>query len=89
MTGGYQQIEDTQGYVAVSDNLALSSSAHVIVASEPGQWFSVAGWLSDDQLVLQSHSAGPGGWPAVWIVRADGSGLVKLAEGVFLAGFGG
>jgi hypothetical protein len=61
----------------------------VIVTSEPGEWFSVAGWLSDDLLVLQSHHAGPSGWPAVWTVRADGSGLAKLAEGTFLAGFGG
>jgi hypothetical protein len=59
----------------------------VIVKSEPGEWFSVAGWLSDDLLVLQSHAAGPAGWPAVWTVRADGSGLVKLAEGTFLADF--
>jgi hypothetical protein len=89
MTGGYQQIEGTQGYVVVSDNLDLSRSAHVIATSDPGEWFSISGWLSDDLLVLQSHGAGPGGWPAVWTVRADGSGLVKLAEGVFLAGLGG
>lgn len=55
------------------------------------RWFLVAGWLSDDRLVLQSHSADPSGrrWPAVWTVRADGSGLIKLADGTFLAGFGG
>jgi hypothetical protein len=91
MTGGTERIEETQGHVAVSDNLSLSRSSHVIVTSEPGEWFSVAGWLSDDRLVLQSHSADPSGrrWPAVWTVRADGSGLVKLADGTFLAGFSG
>jgi tricorn protease-like protein len=87
MRGGYQQIEGTQGYVAVSDNLGLCPSSHVIVTREAGEWFSVAGWLSDDRLVLQSHPVGPDGWPAVWTVHADGSGLVKLAEGTFLAGF--
>jgi hypothetical protein len=91
MTGGTGQIEETQGHVAISDNLSLSRSSHVIVTSEPGEWFSVAGWLSDDRLVLQSHSADPSGrhWPAVWTVRADGSGLVKLADGTFLAKFDG
>jgi hypothetical protein len=89
MTGGYGQIEETRGHIAVSDNLSLSRSSHVIVTSEPGEWFSVVGWLSDDRLVLQSHAAGPDGWPAVWTVRADGSGLVKLADGTFLAGFSG
>jgi hypothetical protein len=39
----------------------------------------------DDRLVLQSHYAGPDGWPAVWTIRADGSGLVKLTDGTFLA----
>lgn len=91
MTGGVERIEETRGYVVLSDNLSLSGSSHVIVTSEPGEWFSVAGWLSDDRLVLQSHSADPSGrrWPAVWTVRADGSGLVKLADGTFLASFSG
>jgi tricorn protease-like protein len=89
MTGGYERIEETRGHVAVSDNLSLSRSTHVIVTSEPGEWFSVTGWLADDRLVLQSHHAGPNSWPAVWTVRADGSGLIKLAEGTFLAAFGG
>jgi tricorn protease-like protein len=86
MTGGHGQIEGTRGYIAVSDNLSLSGTSQVIVASQPGEWFTVLGWLSDDRLVLHSYSAGPSGWPAVWTVRADGSGLVKLAEGTFLSG---
>lgn len=91
MTGGHGQIEETRGYVAISDNLSLSRSSQVIVTSEPGEWFTVVGWLSDDRLVLQSYSADPTGrhWPAVWTVRADGSGLVKLADGTFLAKFDG
>jgi len=89
LTGGYERIEETWGYVAVSDNLGLRSRSHVIATSEPGEWFSVVDWLPDDRLVLQSHNAGPDGWPAVWIARVDGSGLVKLAEGTFLAKFDG
>jgi hypothetical protein len=89
MTGGTERIEETRGYVVVSDNLSLSRSSHVIVTSEQGAWFSVVGWLSDNRLVLQSHAAGPDGWPAVWTVRADGSGLIKLADGTLLAKFDG
>jgi len=85
MTGGIGLIEETQGYVAVSDSLSLGGGSHVVVTSEAGKWFSVAAWLPGDRLVLQSHYAGPDGWPAVWTVRTDGSGLVKLADGIFLA----
>jgi hypothetical protein len=87
MTGGISLIEETQGYVAVSDH--LGGGSHVIAASEPGEWFSVAAWLPGDRLVLQSQYAGPDGWPAVWTVRTDGSGLVKLADGILLAKFDG
>jgi hypothetical protein len=87
MSGGSGMPEETRGYVAVSDSLNLSGVSRLIVSSEPGQWFSVAAWPSPDRLVLQSHHAGPDGLPAVWTVRADGSGLVKLAEGTFLAAF--
>jgi len=82
MTGGFGLIEETQGYVAVSEG--LSGGSHVIVTSEPGEWFSVAEWLWGDTLVLQSHRAGPYGWPAVWTVQTDGSGLVELADGTLL-----
>jgi uncharacterized protein YraI/WD40 repeat protein len=82
MTGGYGMIEETQGYIVVSDN--LSGDSHIIATSEPGEWFSVAEWLWSDTLVLQSHYAGPDGWPAVWTVQADGNGLVKLVDGTYL-----
>jgi len=87
MTGGLGMTEQTRGYVAVSDS--LSSGSQIVVMSELGQWFSVAAWLSGDWLVLQSHYAGPDGWPGVWTVRTDGSGFGKLADGVFLAKFDG
>jgi hypothetical protein len=80
-------IEETRGYVAVSSG--LSGGSHVIATSEPGEWFSVVAWLYGDGLVLQSHDADPDGWPAVWAVHTDGSGLVKLADGTFLAKFDG
>jgi len=89
MVGGIGLIEETQGYVVVSDSLSLGDGSSVVVTSEAGKWFSVAAWLPGDRLVLQSHDAGPDGWPAVWTVRTDGSGLVKLADGTLLAKFDG
>jgi hypothetical protein len=87
MVGGVQMAEGTRGYVAVSDG--LSGGSHIVATSATGDWFSIAAWLPGDMLVLQSHPAGPSGWPAVWVARADGSELIKLGEGTFLAKFDG
>jgi hypothetical protein len=87
MTGGYGMSEETQGYILVS--VSLNGDSRVVATSETGEWFSVAEWLSGDTLVLQSHNAGPYGWPGVWTVRADGTGLTKLLDGTFLAKFDG
>jgi hypothetical protein len=87
MTGGVELLEETRGYVAVSEG--LGGDSHIVATSEPGEWFSVVAWLYGDTLVLQSHHADPDGWPAVWLVGADGSGLVKLVDGFFLAKFDG
>jgi uncharacterized protein YraI len=85
MTGGYGLVGETQGYIAVSDG--LSGGSDIIATSEPGEWFSVAEWLWGDTLVLQSHNAGPYGWPAVWTVKADGNDLIKVADGTYLAAY--
>ncbi len=85
MTGGYGLVEETQGYIAVSDG--LSGRSHIIATSEPGEWFSVAEWLWGDTLVLQSYNAGPYGWPAVWMVKADGNDLIKMTDGTYLAAY--
>jgi len=87
MVGGIETVELTRGYVAVSDG--LSGSSHIVATSGTGEWFSIAAWLPGDTLVLQSHPAGPSGWPAVWAARADGSELIELGEGTFLAKFDG
>jgi len=83
MTGGIGMTEETRGYVAVSDG--LSGGSHIVTTSEPGEYFKVVTWLADDRLLLQSFSAGPDGRPAVWTVRTDGLGLIKLTNGVLLA----
>jgi hypothetical protein len=49
MTGGLGLIEKTRGYVAVSDG--LGGGSHIVAASEPGEWFSVAAWLPGDRWI--------------------------------------
>ena len=85
MRGGIGLLEETQGLVVVSDG--PGGSSRVVATSDPGEWFSVAAWLYPDTLILQSYHAGPDGWPAVWAVGADGSGLTRLADGTLLASF--
>jgi hypothetical protein len=87
MTGGIGMVEETRGYAAISDG--PSGGSRIIATSQAGEWFSIVAWLPGDTLVLQSHSAGPSGWPAVWAARTDGSELVKLTDGTFLAKFDG
>ncbi len=77
-----------QGWVFVSDG--LGGSAKQIAQSAAKDWYSVVGWPDANTIVLQSNSfAAPAGTAAVWVVRPDGSGLTKLADGAFLAVLGG
>jgi hypothetical protein len=71
-----------QGWVAVSD--ALSGPSKMIAASQPGDYFTVLAWLDAENLLVQSHGTAPG----VYQLKADGQGLTRLAEGVFLAVLG-
>jgi hypothetical protein len=87
MVGGIETVELTRGYVAVSDG--LNGTSRIVATSAMGEWFSIAAWLPGAVLVLQSHPAGPSGLPAVWTARADGSELIELGEGTFLAQFDG
>jgi hypothetical protein len=67
-----------QGWVAVSDG--LSGGSRLVAVSPPGDYFQVKQWLDDETLLLQSWGASPG----VWVVKADGSGLRRLADGTLL-----
>jgi tricorn protease-like protein len=44
-----------QGWLAVSDGLGSSSS--LIITSEPGQYFTVLGWLNDSTLLVQTNTS--------------------------------
>jgi len=69
-----------QGWVAVSDS--LSGTSRLIATAPAGDYFSVKGWLDSATLVLQSWRP----TPAVWLAKADGSDLRRLADGIFLGG---
>jgi outer membrane protein assembly factor BamB len=71
--------DSEQGWVAVSDG--LSGPSNLIVASPPGDYWTVLTWLDAENLLLQAHGAMPG----VYQVKADGQDLIRLADGTFLA----
>ena len=73
-----------QGWVAVSDS--LSGDSKLIVTGKPGEYFTVAGWLNADTLLLQSNSltCNPPCTNSLWTIKIDGSGLTHIADGTFL-----
>ncbi len=81
---GDQQAE--QGWVAVSNS--LSGDSKVILTSQPGSYYTVAGWLDDQTLLVQATyplECSPLCRSELWTVGADGSGAQKVADGSFLA----
>ncbi len=71
--------DDEQGWVLVSSGL---TGAGKLVATSPAKdYYELLAWVNADTLLLQTHNP----QPAVWTVRADGSGLQKLADGQFLS----
>jgi len=67
-----------QGWVAVSEG--TRGTPRLIATSPAKDYFWVAAWLDSDTIVLQSGMSPQG----VWTVRADGSHLKRLADGIFL-----
>src|SRR6185436_18158925 len=75
--------ENEQGWVAVSEG--LSGGSHLIATGAPAGYFTVAGWLDADTVVLQFWGiTSPNVVASVWLARADGSDLKRLADGTFL-----
>ena len=70
--------------MAVSDG--LSGASKLIATSQPGEYFTVMGWVNADTLLLQSNAlqCNPACTNAVWTVKIDGSGLTKITDGTFL-----
>ena len=73
-----------QGWVAVSDS--LSGGSKLIVTGKRGRYFTVAGWLNADTLLLQSNrlTCNPTCTSSLWTVKVDGSGMTHIADGTFL-----
>ena len=77
--------EAEQGWVAVSDG--TSGGSKMILASQAGSYYTVAGWLDDQTLLVQSTNpldCSPYCKSVLWTLRADGTEAQPAAEGSFL-----
>ena len=77
--------EAEQGWVAVSDS--TSGGSKMILASQAGTYYTVAGWLDDQTLLVQSTNpldCSPYCKSVLWTLRADGTEAQPAAEGSFL-----
>ena len=72
-----------QGWVAVGNS--SGGTSNLILVGDPGSYYTVAGWLDDQTLLVQSTSiADPSGGNQLYTVDADGSNLTKVADGTLL-----
>ncbi len=77
--------EGEQGAIALADS--LSGAARLVLTSEPGSYYTLAGWLDDSTLLVQQQTMTCADvCPAsLWTVGVDGSSLTKLSDGTFVA----
>lgn len=78
--------DDEQGWVVVSDTAFDDSK--VILTSPEGRYYTIAGWLDDQALLVESTNpldCSPYCTSELWTVMADGTGAQKVADGSFLA----
>jgi hypothetical protein len=78
--------EDEQGWVVVSDTSIDNSK--VILTSQASSYYTIAGWLDDQTLLVQSTNpldCSPFCKSELWTVKADGTEIQKVADGSFLA----
>jgi hypothetical protein len=74
-----------QGWVVVSDTAV--SNSKVILTSQAGSYFTVAGWLNDQTLLVQStnmQSCSPYCSGELWMVDINGANPHKVADGSFI-----
>jgi hypothetical protein len=74
--------DSEQGWVAVSDS--LSGESKLLLTSPVGTYYTVAGWLDSQTLLVQSTnllSCAPYCSSELWAVRIDGTFTQKLADG--------
>jgi len=79
-----RNLENEQGWVAVSDS--TSGGSKLILTGQAGSYYTIAGWLDDQTLLIQVNSlnCNPNCENQLWTVGADGSNPVKVADGSFL-----
>ncbi len=78
--------ENEQGWVAVSDG--TSGGSKLILTSPVGSYYTIAGWLDDRTLLVQSTNmlnCTPYCTSELWIVGIDGANPQKVANGSLLA----
>ncbi len=77
--------DNEQGWVAVT---GLSGGSSVVMTSQVGSYYTVAGWLDDQTLLVQSTNltdCSPYCASELWTVGMDGSNPQKVADGSFFA----
>lgn len=74
---GQERNEHSEVVLAAADGSAQPQS----ILSLEGGTQAVVAWLGEDTLLLQRSQ--PGVAASVWMVRSDGSGLKKVADGTF------
>ena len=78
---------DAVGVTARSSVIDVGGGAsHLVATSQAGQYFTVAAWLNNSTLLLQSNglNCNPACTSALWAVGVDGSNLTKVADGTFV-----
>ena len=74
-----------RGWVAVSDG--TSGGSKLILTGQAGTYYTVAGWLNDQTLLVQSTNSldcTPYCSSELWTVRVDGTNPQKVADGSLL-----
>lgn len=76
--------DNEQGWVAVSDS--LNGTSKLIATSQPGEFYTVVGWLNATTLLIQSNAiaCNPTYTNALWTLSIDGHNLIKVADGSFV-----
>jgi hypothetical protein len=74
-----------QGWVAVSDS--LSGASQLVLSGQPGEYFSVVGWLNAQTLLVEEDGleCNPACITTLQAVAVDGSWATKLGDGTFVA----
>jgi tricorn protease-like protein len=75
--------DDEQGWIALG--ASSGGTAKAILTGEPGSYYTIAGWLDDQTLLVQSNPVSCSTCAsAVYTLSTDGSNVNKVAEGYLL-----